>query len=87
MLEEMNSKQSWPKLNMFFFVDYMARIKFCQIDLFSHFGSLNIAFKFDVITNLTCNELKLKIVQSSFIYRFIQLTHEYHALKTCLTNR
>jgi hypothetical protein len=60
----------------------MEIIKFCQIDLFSN---VDIAFKFDVITNLTCYELILKIVQSSFIYRFIQLTHGYHALKTCLT--
>jgi len=67
-----------------FFVDYMEIIKFCQIHLFSN---LDIAFKFDVITNLACDELILKIVQNSFIYRFVQLTYGYHALKTCFNTQ
>jgi hypothetical protein len=39
-----------------------------------------------LITNLTYNELIMKIVRSSFIYRFIHFTCEYNALKTCLTH-
>ncbi len=38
------------------------------------------------IVNLTCNKLIMKIVQSSFIHRFVHFTHKYHALKTCLTH-
>jgi hypothetical protein len=38
------------------------------------------------ITNLACNELIMKIMQSSSIHKFIHLTHEYHALKTHLTH-
>ncbi len=38
------------------------------------------------ITNLTCDELIMKIMQSSFIHRFVHFTHEYHALKTCSTH-
>jgi hypothetical protein len=38
-------------------------------------------------TNLTFNELIMKIMQSSFIHCFIHFTHEYHALKTCLTHK
>jgi hypothetical protein len=29
----------------------------------------------------------MKIVQSSFIQRFVHFTHKYHALKTCLTSK
>jgi hypothetical protein len=36
------------------------------------------------ITNLACDELMMKIMQYSFIHRFVHFTHEYHALKTCL---
>jgi hypothetical protein len=39
------------------------------------------------ITNLACNELIMKILQSSFIHRFVHFTHEYHALKTQLTHK
>jgi hypothetical protein len=38
------------------------------------------------ITNLACNKLMMKIVQSSFIHRFVHFIYEYHALKTCLTH-
>jgi hypothetical protein len=37
------------------------------------------------ITNLTSNDLTMKIMWSSFIHGFIHFTHRYHALKTCLT--
>ncbi len=40
-----------------------------------------------LITNLTCNKLIMKIVRSSFIYRFVHFTHEYYASKTCLTHK
>jgi hypothetical protein len=42
--------------------------------------------KYVYITNLACDKLIIKIVQSSFIYKFVYFTHEYHALKTCLTH-
>jgi hypothetical protein len=38
------------------------------------------------ITNLTCAKIKMKIVWSSFIHRFVHFMHEYHALKICLTH-
>jgi hypothetical protein len=38
------------------------------------------------ITNLTCDELIMKIVQSSFIHKFVHFLYEYHALKTHLTH-
>ncbi len=37
------------------------------------------------ITNLTCDNLIIKIVQILFIHRFIHFTHKYHVLKTHLT--
>jgi hypothetical protein len=39
------------------------------------------------ITNLACDKLLMKIMQNLFIHRFIHFTHEYHGLKTSLTNR
>ncbi len=39
------------------------------------------------VTNLRCNKLKMKIVQNLFIHRFINFTHECHALKTHLTHK
>jgi len=41
----------------------------------------------DYITNLTCDKLITKIVQSLFIHRFVHFTNEYYALKTHLTHR
>jgi hypothetical protein len=41
----------------------------------------------DYITNLTCEELIMKIVQNLFIHRFVHFTHKYHELKTHLTHR
>jgi hypothetical protein len=38
------------------------------------------------ITNLTYDELILKIVQSLFIHRFVHFTHKYNVLETCLTH-
>jgi hypothetical protein len=38
------------------------------------------------MTNLACDELIMKIMRSSFIHKFVQLTHEYHALETHLTH-
>jgi hypothetical protein len=38
------------------------------------------------ITNLACNKLIMKVMQSSFIHRFVHFTHEYHALETHLTH-
>jgi hypothetical protein len=39
-----------------------------------------------IITNLTCDKLIMKIVQSSFIHIFVHFAHEYHVLKTQLTH-
>jgi hypothetical protein len=39
------------------------------------------------ITNLTCDELVMKIVRSSSIHRFVHFIHEYHALETHLIHR
>lgn len=39
------------------------------------------------IKNLTYDELLMKIVQSSFIYRFIHFTQKYHVLKAHLTHK
>jgi hypothetical protein len=41
----------------------------------------------DYIKNLTCEELIMKIVQSSFIHRFVHFTHKYYALKTHLIHK
>jgi hypothetical protein len=40
-----------------------------------------------IITNLTRDELIMKIVRSSFICRFIYFAREYHVLKTRLIHR
>jgi hypothetical protein len=48
---------------------------------------MNHPKSFSPFTNLTCNELIMKIVQSSFIHRFVHFTHEYHALKTQSTHK
>ncbi len=37
-------------------------------------------------TNLACDELIMKIMQSSFIHGFVHFTHKYHALKTHSTH-
>jgi hypothetical protein len=39
------------------------------------------------ITNLTCDELSMKFVQSLFIHKFVYFMHEYHVLKRRLTHR
>jgi hypothetical protein len=39
-----------------------------------------------LITNLAYGKLIMKILQSSFIHKFIHFTYEYHVLKTCLTH-
>jgi hypothetical protein len=36
------------------------------------------------ITNLTCDELIMKIMQNLFIHRLVHFTHKYHVLKTRL---
>jgi hypothetical protein len=38
------------------------------------------------IINLACDESIVKIMQNSFIHKFVHFTHEYHALKTRLTH-
>jgi hypothetical protein len=42
--------------------------------------------KLAYITNLACDQLIMKIVQNSFIHRFVHFTHKYHVLKTHLTH-
>jgi hypothetical protein len=39
-----------------------------------------------IITNLTFNNLVMKIVRSSFIHKFLCFMHKYYALKTHLTH-
>jgi hypothetical protein len=53
-------------------------MNFIQNDKIRH----DIFFLIMDITNLTCNELIMKIIKNSFIHTFIHFTHEYHALKT-----
>jgi hypothetical protein len=38
------------------------------------------------ITNLACDGIIIKIVQSSFIHRFVHFMHKYHVLKIRLTH-
>jgi hypothetical protein len=40
-----------------------------------------------VITNLACDKIIMKIMQNSFIHKFIHFTHEYHVLKIHLTQK
>jgi hypothetical protein len=46
------------------------------------FGMKNGPPTYHNITNLTCDEL----MRSSFIHRFVHLTHEYQVLKIHLTH-
>jgi hypothetical protein len=39
------------------------------------------------ITNLACDELIMKFMQSLLIHRFVHFTHEYHAFQTCLAHK
>jgi hypothetical protein len=40
-----------------------------------------------IITNLACDETIMKIMQNSFIHRFVHFTHEYHESKIRLTHK
>ncbi len=56
----------------------------------NHINSLNTQTNLNIvlpniITNLTCDKLIMKMVRILFIHRFVHLTHKYHALKTRLT--
>jgi len=78
----------------FFFLSTITPLTtYCQTESFplctcKH--SLNTSwsiFKF-YIKNLICNKLIMKIMRSSFIHRsFVHFTHQYHALRTCLTHK
>jgi len=48
LLEEMNNLMKLSQAQDVFVVDYVARVKICQVDLFSHFVDHNIILKFNV---------------------------------------
>jgi hypothetical protein len=52
------------------------------IDVFSIKSKRNVYY----ITNIACNELIMKFMQSSFIHKFVYFTQKYHVLKTHLTH-
>jgi hypothetical protein len=48
LLKEVNNLMKLAQIQNVFVVDYLAGIKLCQTNLFSHFVDFDIVFKFDV---------------------------------------